>query len=85
MVIFLGLGESPGGKTYQCKNFGGAQALFSYVNLQIIDSLGGGGLKPCNIFIYGALSLFPLQVRDWLEGGERKLLKFGKKTRTYNI
>ena len=50
-------------KTYLCKHIGGARALFSYVNLQVNDSVGsqnhvkfllGNALPPC-----------PLQVCVW--------------------
>ena len=37
LAIILG----GGGKTYQCKHFGGKNALLSYVNLQVSDSVGG--------------------------------------------
>ena len=39
-----------GGKTCLYKNFGGAKALFCYVNLQIIGSAGMGKAKLCKSF-----------------------------------
>ena len=51
-----------GAKLASGVHFGGAKALFSYVNLQVSDSVGGA--KPCKIFRFGGIApRASLQVR----------------------
>ena len=53
-----------GDKTCFCSHFGGAKALFSYINLQATDSVGGQNHAKC--FIWGgAKPHCPLQMREW--------------------
>ena len=47
----------PGDKTCLYKHFGGAKALFSYINLQVTDSVGGG--KTMQNFLFGGNAPVP--------------------------
>ena len=52
-----------GGKACLYKHFGGAKALFYYINLQVNDSVESA--RPCKMFHWGegVLAPCPLQVR----------------------
>ena len=45
--------KSLGGKTTRYSHLGVVKALFCYVNLQVDDSLGGGGQNHAKFFIWG--------------------------------
>ena len=73
------LEDLPRGKNYLYTHFGGAEALFSYIDLQVTDSVGG--TKPCKIFHLWGNAPFPPYW--WVPGIDIESSGFPPRTETY--